>query len=198
MTPSIKHLLLGGFAAACLSVSAAVVAPTAASAGPLTIAPAADVALPKVTEDVRYRGRRVVRHRYYRGGGGFAPAALIGGLFGAALGAATFGNGYYYGGYPSYGAGYYPAYYGGYYPAYDYYPAYYGGYYPAYYGGYYPAYRTRYVYPRRIRAHRVYHGGVYRPQVYRAGRVYQGGGRVIRGGNVGMRSAVYRGGGRRR
>jgi hypothetical protein len=206
MKPNLRQTIWGGVAAVCLTASAAFIAPTTATAGPLSIAPVSDVALPKATESVQYRRgvrRGHVRHvryghrrGYYRGGG-IGPAAVLG-LFGAALGAATVGN-YYYTGYP----------YGGYYPAYSYpaYPAYYyGGYYPAYYGGYYPRYRTVH-YPRVRYGHRVnrpvyrgriYRGGpVYRGGVVRRGPVYRGGQRFV-GGPAAVRSVGMRSGGPRR
>jgi hypothetical protein len=151
--------------AACLAASGFGLesfGPSAAQAGPLSIASRADVSLPKLTEDVHYTGRRH-RHRH-RGGDAAAAAAL--GAFGLIMGAAIASSrcryvdpwgrcvrhrSYYYG--PSY-------------------------YEPAYVGGYYPAYRRRVVHYPRVYHHRyVVHRSGPRFVTHRAGPRY-----VHRGG----------------
>jgi hypothetical protein len=175
MKANLKTITLGSLSAACIAFAGAAIAPQRAAAGPLTITPLSDVALPNLTSDVQYRRavvqpRRVVRHRRVLRAGRIvgprriyrrysyydpAPAALFG-LFGAALGAAAASN-YCY----DYGYGY-PwgdCYYGGYYPSY------YGGFYPVYYGGgYYPVYRHH----RRHFRHGPWHHHVAGP--FRPGR----------------------------
>ncbi len=122
-----RRLMVSGVAAACLLVSGfgfEALGPRGAQAGPLSLAPRADLALPSLTESVHYTGWR---HRHRRNGARAAAAAF--GAFGLILGATLasrhcryvdpwgrclrYRSAYYYG--PSY---YYPAYAGGYYPAY--------------------------------------------------------------------------------
>ncbi len=162
-----KQAMLTGASIAFISFSSAFLSATPASAGPLSITPKANFALPSLSEQVQYRravrqGRvqqvrrysRGPRYANRRGVSPFLPAVVFG-VFAGALGAAAYGGSYYCD----------PAYYswnysgacrGAYQPSY--YPAYSGGYYPAYSGGYYPAYRSRPV---------IYRTNVQRPRAVR-------------------------------
>lgn len=186
MSMKLKHAMLTGASALFLAVSGAAFTSSPTQAGPLAVAPKANIAINPLVEKTQYRrGGRVAARgyvrrggvRYARGGyyggryyGGrryvyrrgyynpFFPVAALG-LFAGALGAATYNSSPYYCD-PAYYTWNYsdcnPGYYSGYYPAY--YGGYSGGYYPAYWGGYYPAWRGRRV---------VYRSGYHRPRTVR-------------------------------
>lgn len=188
MQINIKHARLASVSIAFLSVSAAFVGSSPAAAGPLSVAPRADIAPAAATQQVQYRrGARAsrvgVRHRAVRYGrphyssryayrrayvNPLFPVAAVG-LFAGALGAAIAGPSSYYCD-PAYYTWNYGGCYNRGYPAYSsgYHPAYGGGYYPAYAGGYYPAYRaprviytSRYQRPRTVRYRAVAPGRHY-------------------------------------
>lgn len=183
MSARVRRLAFSSVAAACLVTSGAGLG-SVAQAGPLMMAPPSQVALPKLTEDVRYR-RPVAwrhyggyyRHGYYRRSYNAFPAALAFGLMGAALTAAVASNScnYYdpWGGCVGY-RGVYPAYAG----------------YPVYAGGYYPAYRRSVIYPRYYnRARFVGYRGGPRFVAYRAGPrfAYRAGPRFVNRAGFGPR-----------